>query len=80
MDGFYSLVAIFPKYRPPAGWMPCEGQVLPVSSRPDLVAAIGFTFSGNGSTTFALPDLRGVPLPQGLAYYIAMDGRFPSMY
>jgi microcystin-dependent protein len=51
---------------PPAGWMFCEGQLLPISENPTLFTLIGTTYGGDGQETFALPDLRGrVPLHHG---------------
>lgn len=42
----------------------CDGTVYNISSFPYLGARLGATFGGNGSTTFAVPDLRGrVALP-----------------
>ena len=50
----------------PAGWMFCEGQLLPISENETLFNLIGTTYGGDGQSTFALPDLRGrVPLHQG---------------
>src|ERR1700746_1527204 len=43
----------------PAGWMFCEGQLLPISEYETLFQLIGTTYGGDGQTTFALPDLRG---------------------
>src|SRR6187551_2889389 len=50
----------------PAGWMFCEGQLLPISENETLFQLIGTTYGGDGESTFALPDLRGrVPIHQG---------------
>jgi len=50
----------------PAGWMFCEGQLLPISEYETLFNLIGTTYGGDGQSTFALPDLRGrLPLHQG---------------
>ena len=50
----------------PAGWMRCEGQLLPIDQFSALFNLIGTTYGGDGQTTFALPDLRGrVPLSMG---------------
>src|ERR1043165_704350 len=50
----------------PAGWMFCEGQLLPISENETLFQLIGTTYGGDGQSTFALPDLRGrVPVHQG---------------
>ena len=50
----------------PAGWMFCDGALLPISENEILFTLIGTTYGGDGQETFALPDLRGrVPLHQG---------------
>ena len=50
----------------PAGWMLCEGQLLPISENETLFQLIGTTYGGDGQNTFALPDLRGrIPVHQG---------------
>jgi microcystin-dependent protein len=50
----------------PAGWMFCDGQLLPISENETLFQLIGTTYGGDGESTFALPDLRGrVPIHQG---------------
>ncbi len=43
----------------PAGWMFCQGQLLPISEYDVLFNLIGTTYGGDGQSTFALPDLRG---------------------
>lgn len=44
----------------PTGWLLCFGQLVSRSTYAALFAAIGTTYgAGDGSTTFALPDLRG---------------------
>lgn len=45
---------------PPAGWLKCDGSAISRSTYASLFAAIGTTYgSGDGSTTFNLPDTRG---------------------
>ena len=45
---------------PPNGYLKANGQIVSRTTYASLFAAIGTTFgSGDGSTTFALPDLRG---------------------
>jgi len=41
------------------GWMICDGTLLPISGYQALFSLIGTTYGGNGTTNFALPDLRG---------------------
>ena len=51
---------------PPAGWLFCSGQQLPISENETLFQLIGTTYGGNGQTTFALPNLQGrVPIHTG---------------
>ena len=50
----------------PAGWMLCQGQLLPISENETLFNLIGTTYGGDGQENFALPDLQGrIPLHQG---------------
>lgn len=50
----------------PYGWAQCIGQLLPISQNAALFSLLGTYYGGNGTTTFALPDLRGrVALNQG---------------
>jgi microcystin-dependent protein len=59
----------------PAGWMFCEGQLLPISEYETLFNLIGTTYGGDGQSTFALPDLRGrLPIHQGNGFTLAEDG------
>src|SRR5688500_10474033 len=59
----------------PAGWMFCEGQLLPISENETLFQLIGTTYGGDGESTFALPDLRGrIPLHQGNGFILAETG------
>jgi microcystin-dependent protein len=59
----------------PEGWFLCDGTLKPVDQYTPLFQLLGSTYGGNGTTTFALPDLRGrVPLcmgqGQGLSSYL----------
>ncbi len=59
----------------PAGWMFCEGQLLPISENETLFNLIGTTYGGDGQSTFALPDLRGrVPMHMGNGFILAETG------
>lgn len=59
----------------PAGWMFCEGQLLPISENETLFQLIGTTYGGDGQSTFALPDLRGrIPIHQGNGSVLAETG------
>jgi microcystin-dependent protein len=43
----------------PIGWLPAEGQLLPIAEYDTLFSLIGRQYGGDGVSTFALPDLRG---------------------
>lgn len=43
----------------PGGFVQAHGQILSIAQNQALFALLGTTFGGNGSTSFALPDLRG---------------------
>src|ERR1051325_1541325 len=59
----------------PAGWMFCEGQLLPISENETLYNLIGTTYGGDGQSTFALPDLRGrLPIHFGNGFILAESG------
>lgn len=51
---------------PSSGWLMCQGQAVSRTTFAALFAVIGTTYGvGNGTTTFNVPDLRGVS-PRGL--------------
>ena len=59
----------------PAGWIFCEGQLLPISENETLFQLIGTTYGGDGQSTFAIPDLRGrLPIHQGNGFTLAETG------
>jgi microcystin-dependent protein len=43
----------------PVGWLPCDGRHLKVNHYLPLYSVLGTRYGGDGSTDFALPDLRG---------------------
>ena len=44
---------------PMRGWALCNGQTMSIAQNTALFSIIGTFYGGNGTTTFALPDLRG---------------------
>lgn len=63
MDPLLGELRIFAFGIVPRGWASCNGAILNVSQNAALFSILGVQFGGNGSTTFALPDLRGrVPI------------------
>lgn len=68
MPPYVGEIRMFAGNFAPAGWMFCEGQLLPISENETLFNLIGTTYGGDGQPngTFALPDLRGrVPIHMG---------------
>ena len=64
----------------PRGWAQCKGQLLPVGQNRALFSLLGTTFGGDGQTSFALPNLPGVPAQNGtaLTYCICINGSYPT--
>jgi microcystin-dependent protein len=64
----------------PAGWMLCDGQLLPISENDTLFNLIGTTYGGDGESTFALPNLQSrLPLHQGSGFTISDSGGVESV-
>jgi microcystin-dependent protein len=56
---------------PPKGWAFCDGQTMSIQQNAALFSLLGTSYGGNGTQTFALPNLQGqVP--------IHMSGNFPQ--
>ena len=58
-EPFLGQIAFVPYNFVPKNWAACNGQLLPISQNQALFALLGTTYGGNGTTTFALPDMRG---------------------
>ena len=66
-ENFLGEIRMFGGNFAPKGWALCQGQLLPISQNSALYSLIGTTFGGDGSTTFALPNLQGrLPVGQGM--------------
>jgi microcystin-dependent protein len=57
-DPFLGEVRMFGFNFAPRGWAFCNGALLSIPQNAALYSLLGTQFGGNGSTTFALPDLR----------------------
>ncbi len=57
--------------------IPADGQLLSTSTYAALFSLYGTEYGGNGTTTFAVPDLRQAA-PDGLTYAICAFGVFPN--
>lgn len=58
-EPFLSEVRIFSFGFAPQGWAMCNGQLMQINQNQALFSLLGTTYGGNGTTNFALPDLRG---------------------
>ncbi len=66
MEPFVGEIELFGFNFAPMGYAKCDGQLLQITQYAALYSLIGNIYGGNGTTNFALPDLRGrVPVHQG---------------
>lgn len=59
MDFYLGEFRVFPFNFAPKYWAQCNGQLMAISQNQALFSLLGTYYGGNGSTNFALPDLRG---------------------
>ena len=63
---YLGQISVFGFNFAPQGWAMCNGQILPINQNAALFALLGTTYGGNGTSTFALPNLQGsTPIGQG---------------
>lgn len=81
MDFYLGSIVLWPMRWIPEYWAVCDGSLLQIQQYQALYSLLGTVYGGNGTTNFALPDLRGyVPAgaPQvssaGLKYGTQMAG------
>jgi microcystin-dependent protein len=55
---FLGQIASFPFNFAPKGWALCQGQLMSISQNTALFSLLGTYYGGNGTSNFALPDLR----------------------
>lgn len=66
MDAYMGTILIWAPSFAPQSWAFCAGQIMSISQNTALYSLLGVTYGGNGTTTFALPNLQGrVPLGAG---------------
>jgi microcystin-dependent protein len=66
MEGMIGEIRLFAGNFAPKNWAFCTGQIIAIQSNTALFSILGTTYGGNGSTTFALPNLASrVPIGQG---------------
>ncbi|HBU81382.1 MAG TPA: hypothetical protein DEF35_07035 [Paenibacillus sp.] len=70
-------IQLFPYTKAPSGWLYAAGQTMPIAQNSALFSLLGTNFGGDGKDTFAVPDLSDAA-PEGMGYYISINGDFPS--
>ncbi|MBS7526928.1 tail fiber protein [Fusibacter paucivorans] len=66
LNGYVGEIRLYANVHVPENWECCNGQTLSISDYQALYDLIGTTYGGDGTKTFALPDLRGrVPIHMG---------------
>ena len=58
----------------PRKWALADGRLLSIGAAQALFSLLGTTYGGDGQTTFALPNLSGLPVN----YIICISGDFPQ--
>lgn len=58
-EPFLGQILFVPYNFAPRGWAECNGQLLPINQNLALFSLLGTNYGGNGTTNFALPDMRG---------------------
>jgi len=58
-DPYLGEIRMFAGNFAPRGWATCDGQLQSISQATALFSLLGTQYGGNGTTNFALPDLRG---------------------
>ncbi len=64
MDFYLGSIVLWPMRWIPEYWAVCDGSLLQIQQYQALYSLLGTVYGGNGTTNFALPDLRGL-LPVG---------------
>ena len=68
-EPFVGEIKLFALNFNPRGWLACNGQLLSIQQNAALFSLLGTTYGGNGTTNFALPDLRGrAPVHYGTGF------------
>ncbi|MDP9564981.1 UNVERIFIED_ORG: microcystin-dependent protein [Kosakonia oryzae] len=58
-ESYIGTVCSFAMSFCPRGWLPANGQTVPINTNQALYSLLGVRFGGDGRTNFGLPDLQG---------------------
>lgn len=65
-EPFLAEIRMFGFNFAPRGWAFCNGQIMSIAQNTALFSLLGTFYGGNGTTTFALPNLQAsAPMHQG---------------
>lgn len=80
MDTLMGTITLLGTQFAPRGWMRCDGSLLQLEQWQALYSLLGTTYGGDGTTTFALPNLAALESQGGgsVSYYICVMGSFPT--
>jgi microcystin-dependent protein len=79
-EPYLGQISVFGFTFAPINWATCSGQLVPISQNAALFSLLGTAFGGNGTSTFALPNLIGAvaigqgQLPGGSSYVMGETG------
>ncbi len=74
-EPFVSQIQLFPFNFAPHGWAMCNGQILAINQNQALFSLLGTQYGGNGTVTFALPNLQGrIPVGFGQGPGLSLYG------
>jgi len=74
-EPYIGEIRIFAFGKIPQGWLPCNGQALPISQFQALYAIMGTTYGGDGINNFCIPNLQGrVPVHPGSGISVGQSG------
>lgn len=59
MENYVGEIRLFAGTYAPEGWLFCQGQLLQIAGNEALYQLLGTTYGGDGTSTFALPNLQG---------------------
>lgn len=77
MDLLLGTIVLLPFRFIPQGYAACNGQLLGIRQYQALFSLLGTQFGGDGTSTFALPDL-GAQAPKGMQYCMVINGLYPE--
>ncbi|MCQ4086847.1 InlB B-repeat-containing protein [Saccharibacillus sp. JS10] len=77
-EPYIGEIKLFPYSFASRGWTFAAGQTMDINRNQALYSLFGTMYGGNGRDSFALPDLTSLPVPDGMAYYVATSGIYPT--